>query len=80
MRLDSAQTGGPPEWLIIVAIVIFLGLMIGCPGFRWFVLNIALNIALSSGRSSGGGSSSGGGGGFSGGGGSSGGGGASGSW
>jgi uncharacterized protein len=79
LRLDSAQTNGPPAWLIIAAIVIFLGLMITWPGFRWLVLNIGVNILLNSGRSSGGGFS-GGGGGFSGGGGSSGGGGASGSW
>ena len=78
LRLDSAQTVGPPDWLIIGGIVIFLGLMITWPGFRWFVLNLALNILLSAGSSSGGSSS--GGGGFSGGGGSSGGGGASGSW
>jgi uncharacterized protein len=79
LRLDSAQSSGPPNWLIIGAIIIFLGLMITWPGFRWFVLNVALNILLSSGGSSSSGSSSGGGG-FSGGGGSSGGGGASGSW
>jgi uncharacterized protein len=78
LRLDSSPAGSPPDWLIIWAIVIFLGLMITWPGFRWFVLNLALNILLSSGSSSGGSSS--GGGGFSGGGGSSGGGGASGSW
>jgi uncharacterized protein len=54
-------------------------LLIVSPGFRWFFLNVALNILLNSGGSGGrGGFSSGGG--FSGGGGSSGGGGASGSW
>lgn len=79
LRLDSAQSGGPPNWLIVAAVVIFLGMFITWPGFRWFVLNLALNILLSSGSSRGSGSS-GGGGGFSGGGGSSGGGGASGSW
>jgi uncharacterized protein len=79
LRLDSAPTSGPPAWLIIAGIVIFLGLMIASPGFRWLVLNIGVNILLNSGRSSGGGFS-GGGGGFSSGGGSSGGGGASGSW
>ena len=78
LRLDSAQSGGPPDWLIIGAIIIFLGLMITWPGFRWLMLNLALNILLNSGSSSSGSSS--GGGGFSGGGGSSGGGGASGSW
>jgi len=78
LRLDSAPTGDPTNWIIIAAIVIFLGLCITWPGFRWFVLNFAVDILLSSGSSSSGGSSSGGG--FSGGGGSSGGGGASGSW
>ena len=78
LRLDRAQTNDPTNWLIIAAITIVLGLMITWPGFRWFVLSLALNILLSSGSSSSGGSS--GGGGFSGGGGSSGGGGASGSW
>lgn len=78
LRLDSAPSSGPPNWLIIAAIVVFLGMFITWPGFRWLVLNLALNILLSSGSSSGGSSS--GGGGFSGGGGSSGGGGASGSW
>lgn len=78
LRLDSAPSSGPPDWLIIGAIIIFLGLMITWPGFRWFMLNLALNILLNSGSSSSGSSS--GGGGFSGGGGSSGGGGASGNW
>ena len=78
LRLDSAQSSGPSNWLIIAAIVIFLGMFTTWPGFRWFVLSMAVNILMSSGSSSSGSSS--GGGGFSGGGGSSGGGGASGSW
>jgi uncharacterized protein len=79
LRLDSAsQSDDPANWLIIAGIIIFLGLMMTWPGFRWLMLNLALDIVLNAGRSSGG--SSGGGGGFSGGGGSSGGGGASGSW
>jgi uncharacterized protein len=77
-----------PDWVIwlLIAGAIALGtLLIVSPGFRWFFLNVALNILFNSGGSRGGGSSSGGGfsgggGGFSGGGGSSGGGGASGSW
>ena len=59
-------------------------LLIVSPGFRWFFLNVVLNILVNSGGSRGGGGfssgGSSGGGGFSGGGGSSGGGGASGSW
>lgn len=84
LRLDSQQT---PVWmtsLLIAGAIALMTLLIVSPGFRWFFLNVALNILLNSGgsRGGGGGSSSGGssGGGFSGGGGSSGGGGASGSW
>jgi uncharacterized protein len=65
-----------PRFRLVVFVVIVLCMIF--PGFRWFVLNVALQILLSSGSSSS--SSSSGGGGFSGGGGSSGGGGASGSW
>jgi len=85
LRVDSQA---PPDWMtwLLVAVAIALGtLFIVSPGFRWFVLNVVLNILLNPGLSRGGGraTSSGGfsdGGGFSGGGGSSGGGGASGSW
>ena len=79
VRLDSQQTSDPTDLLLFLAACIFIVLCIIWPGFRWFALNVALEILLNSGGSgSGGGSSSGGG--FSGGGGSSGGGGASGSW
>jgi uncharacterized protein len=88
LRLDGQPTSDPVNWFIIALLIAFMTLFIVSPGFRWFVLNVALNILVNSGgsRSSagsyGGGYSSGGssGGGFSGGGGSSGGGGASGSW
>jgi uncharacterized protein len=75
VRLDSEQARDPTDLLLFLAACIFTVLCIVWPGFRWFALNFALDVLLSSG--SGGGSS---GGGFSGGGGSSGGGGASGSW
>jgi len=78
LRLDNALTRDPTNWIIFAFLLVAAALCIVFPGFRWFVLNVALNILLSSGSSSGGSSS--GGGGFSGGGGSSGGGGASGSW
>ncbi len=79
LRLDRQRTEGPPDWLIWLALSAFIFLLIVWPGFRWFMLGLALNILTSSGSGgSSGGSSSGGG--FSGGGGSSGGGGASGSW
>jgi uncharacterized protein len=79
LRLDAQQTVDPGSWVLIIGLIILGALLIVSPGFRWFFFNVALNILLSSGRSSGsGGFSSGGG--FSGGGGSSGGGGASGSW
>jgi uncharacterized protein len=77
LRLDSQQTFDPTNWLLIAGVIVLIVLLIVSPGFRWVFFNVALNILLSSGSSSGGGSS---GGGFSGGGGSSGGGGASGSW
>jgi uncharacterized protein len=79
LRLDNQQTPDPASWLLIAALIALVTLLIVSPGFRWFFLNVALNILFNSGRSrSSGGYSSGGG--FSGGGGSSGGGGASGSW
>ncbi|MBI3703068.1 MAG: TPM domain-containing protein [Rhizobiales bacterium] len=82
LRLDRQQTRDPTDLLLFFAAFVFIVLLIAWPGFRWFVLGMALNILTSSGGSSGGGFSSGGssGGGFSGGGGDSGGGGASGDW
>ena len=78
LRLDNQQTRDPVNWLIIAGLIALVTLLIVSPGFRWFFLNVVLNILLNSGGSGSSGSS--GGGGFSGGGGSSGGGGASGSW
>lgn len=78
VRLDFQPTDTQINWLIAAVILAILTGMIISPGFRWFVLNVLINIVLSSGSSSSSSSSSGGG--FSGGGGSSGGGGASGSW
>jgi uncharacterized protein len=80
LRLDSQPTSGLSSWLLIAALIGLVTLLVVSPGFRWFFLNVALNILFNAGGSRGGGSSSGSGGGFSGGGGSSGGGGASGSW
>ena len=79
LRLDSQQTNDPVNWFVVALLIALVTLLIVSPGFRWFFLNVALNILIHSGgsRSSGGSSR---GGGFSGGGGSSGGGGASGSW
>jgi len=45
----ARRPGGPPDWLIIAAVIVFLGLMITWPGFRWFVLYLALDILFSSG-------------------------------
>jgi len=78
LRLDNQQTRDPLHWLIIAGLIALVTLLIVSPGFRWFFLNVVLNILLNSGGS-GSGSGSFSGGGFSGGGGSSGGGGASGS-
>jgi uncharacterized protein len=84
LRLDSQQTSDPVNWLIVALLIALVTLLIVSPGFRWFFLNVVLNLLVNSGgsRSSGGSYGGGGssGGGFSGGGGSSGGGGASGSW
>lgn len=79
LRLDTQQTSDPVNWFIVALLIALVTLLIVSPGFRWFFLNVALNILVNSGgsRSSGRSSS---GGGYSGGGGSSGGGGASGSW
>jgi uncharacterized protein len=81
LRLDNQPSSDPINWIIIAGLIALVTLLFVSPGFRWFMLNVVLNILLNSGRggsfSSRGGSSSGG---FSGGGGSSGGGGASGSW
>jgi uncharacterized protein len=79
LRLDNEQPPDWVTWLLIAGAIAFLTMFVVSPGFRWLVLNVALNILVNSGSSRGGGgfSSSGG---FSGGGGSSGGGGASGSW
>jgi uncharacterized protein len=78
LRLDNQQTADPMSWVLVAALIALITLLIVSPGFRWFFLNVVLNILISSGRSGSGGFS--GGGSFSGGGGSSGGGGASGSW
>jgi uncharacterized protein len=82
LRLDH-EPSSAGDWILIALLIALVTLLIVSPGFRWFFLNVALNILVNSGGSRGGGGfSSGGssGGGFSGGGGSSGGGGASGSW
>jgi uncharacterized protein len=82
LRIDREPSQDPMNWLLIAGIIVFIVLFGAWPGFRWFVLNLLINVLVNSGGSRGG--FSGGGfsrsGGFSGGGGSSGGGGASGSW
>ena len=85
LRLDNQESFDLGDWIIIALLIGLVTALIVSPGFRWFFLNVVLNILFNSGGSrgggfSGGGSSGGGGGGFSSGGGSSGGGGASGSW
>jgi uncharacterized protein len=85
LRLDNQQSSDPAIWFLVAGLIALVTLLIVSPGFRWFFMNVVLNILLNSGGSRGaGGFSRGGGfsggGGFAGGGGSSGGGGASGSW
>jgi uncharacterized protein len=77
LRLDNQQSADFTDWLLIALLIGLVTLLVVSPAFRWFFVNVALNILVDSILSRGGGSSSGG---FSGGGGSSGGGGASGSW
>jgi uncharacterized protein len=78
LRLDFQPTDKMINLLIAFIVIAIITGMIISPGFRWFMLNVVIDILLSAATS--GSSSSSGGGGFSGGGGSSGGGGASGSW
>jgi uncharacterized protein len=80
LRLDREEVPDWAAWLLLAAAIALLTLFVVSPGFRWFFLNVVLNILLNSGGSYRGGGSFPGGGGFRGGGGSSGGGGASGSW
>jgi uncharacterized protein len=80
LRLDREEVPDWAAWFLVAAAIALLTLCVVSPGFRWFFLNVALNILLNSGGSYRGGGSFPGGGGFRGGGGSSGGGGASGSW
>jgi uncharacterized protein len=80
LRLDREEVPDWAAWFLVAAAIAVLTLFVVSPGFRWFFLNVALNILLNSGGSYRGGGSFPGGGGFRGGGGSSGGGGASGSW
>ncbi len=88
VRLDAQPVPAWVQWLLTAMLIAFITAFIVSPGFRWFTLNVLLNILVNpgparSGRGGFDGGDSGGGGfggGFSGGGGSSGGGGASGSW
>ena len=73
LRLDNQPTSDLANWFIFALLIALVTALIVSPGFRWFFLNVALNILVNSGSSRGRG-------GFSGGGGSSGGGGASGAW
>src|SRR5215468_263638 len=84
LRLDHQPPPDWLDWLLMAGAIALMTLFIVSPGFRWFVLNVLLNLLVNSGGPRGGTYSGGGGfpggGGFRGGGGSSGGGGASGSW
>jgi uncharacterized protein len=80
LRLDREDVPDWAAWFLLAAAIALLTLLVVSPGFRWFFLNVALNILLNSGGGYRGGGRFPGGGGFGGGGGSSGGGGASGSW
>jgi uncharacterized protein len=82
LRLDHQPAPDWLDWLLIAGAIALITLLVVSPSFRWFFLNVALNLLLNPGGPRGGryaGDGGFGGGGF-GGGGSSGGGGASGSW
>ncbi len=53
LRLDNPPARDPVNWLIVLIVIVVIVLLIVSPGFRWFFFNIALNILLSSGSSSG---------------------------
>src|SRR5471032_1567346 len=57
LRLDNAPSSDPTNWIIFAVLLVVAALCVVFPGFRWFVLNVALNILLSSGSSSSGSSS-----------------------
>ena len=79
LRVDAQPLPEWMHWLLTAALIAFLTAFLIAPGFRWFVLNVLLNVLLNPGPVRGG-FGGGSGGGFAGGGGSSGGGGASGNW
>jgi uncharacterized protein len=79
LRLDHQPHPDWVDWLLMAIGIALITLFIVSPGFRWFFLNVMLNLLINSGGGPRGGAFPGGGG-YRGGGGSSGGGGASGSW
>jgi uncharacterized protein len=80
LRLDDQPSNRLADWFLWALLIALITALIVSPGFRWFFLNVVLNILVNSGGPRGSGGFPSGGGGFSGGGGWSGGGGASGSW
>ena len=46
LRVDDQATRDPLNWLIVAGIIALVTLLIVSPGFRWFFLNVALNILL----------------------------------
>src|SRR3974390_1378599 len=53
LRLDNQQTPDPMSWVLVAGLIALITLLIVSPGFRWFFLNVVLNILINSGRSSG---------------------------
>jgi uncharacterized protein len=49
LRLDNQQTADPISWVLIAALIALITLLVVSPGFRWFFLNVVLNILISSG-------------------------------
>ena len=48
LRLDDHQTTDPLTWLLIAGLIALVTLLIVSPGFRWFFLNVVLNVLLNS--------------------------------
>src|SRR5215831_6413377 len=54
LRLDHQPSPGWLDWLLMAGAIALLTLLIVSPGFRWFVLNVVLNILVNSGNPRGG--------------------------
>src|SRR3954469_19035787 len=49
LRLDNQQAPDPANWLLLVGLLVLVILLGVSPSFRWFAMNMALNVLASSG-------------------------------